>query len=315
MKASNICPFDCNCVYDFYDTEGVIIDCRKQSMKTIPYTNIPRDTSILDLSQNTIQNIPVFPSENLRNLNLTMNNISIIEEDSFEDMQMLTSLSLSYNDLRSLEDQTFEWGPEKLEILKLDHNKIEVIRQNIFKELIFLEEIDLSYNRINYIHPATFKMLEKLKILKLNNNQLNIIHASWIGNNIVSGLTEVSLHSNPWLCDCGMLNAAEKFSKDEALIRWLDRLIIRRPKCSNESPSKTVDLEIFGSELLNKLEGCKTTQPIIEKISINQFNISYGTPLLLKCKASGNPKPEIEWEAPSGDIYKLTSDEFQGDKT
>ena len=38
----------------------------------------------------------------------------------------------SHNNIRFIESDTFEWGPEKLEILHLDHNYMEVIEQDLF---------------------------------------------------------------------------------------------------------------------------------------------------------------------------------------
>jgi hypothetical protein len=34
--------------------------------------------------------------------------------------------------------------------------------------------------------------------------------------------------------------------------------------------------------------------------------------VLLKCIATGQPKPSIEWRAPNDDVYRLTSDDFEG---
>ena len=40
--------------------------------------------------------------------------------------------------------------------------------------------------------------------------------------------------------------------------------------------------------------------------------VDNGKTLLLKCLADGQPAPQIEWEAPNNDIYRLQSDEFEG---
>ena len=41
-------------------------------------------------------------------------------------------------------------------------------------------------------------------------------------------------------------------------------------------------------------------------------DVHNGKSLLLKCKAEGKPKPTIEWKAPNKDVYRLTSDDFEG---
>ena len=82
----------------------------------------------------------------------------------------------SHNHIRFIEADVFEWGPEKLEILKLSYNRIEVIQQDTFQELEFLEEIDLSNNFLSYLHPSAFKELTKLKRIYLHNNQVCVKH-------------------------------------------------------------------------------------------------------------------------------------------
>ena len=82
----------------------------------------------------------------------------------------------SHNHIRFIEADVFEWGPEKLEILKLSYNRIEVIQQDTFQELEFLKEIDLSNNFLSYLHPSAFKELTKLKRIYLHNNQVCAKH-------------------------------------------------------------------------------------------------------------------------------------------
>ena len=55
-------------------------------------------------------------------------------DDDFVDINWWHKIKniFSHNNIRFIESDTFEWGPEKLEILHLDHNYMEVIEQDLF---------------------------------------------------------------------------------------------------------------------------------------------------------------------------------------
>ena len=41
-------------------------------------------------------------------------------------------------------------------------------------------ELHLQYNQITFIHPHAFLHLKKLRILRLNNNQLHTFDSKWL---------------------------------------------------------------------------------------------------------------------------------------
>ena len=57
-----------------------------------------------------------------------------LTDDDFVDINWRHKIKniFSHNNIRFIESDTFEWGPEKLEILHLDHNYMEVIEQDLF---------------------------------------------------------------------------------------------------------------------------------------------------------------------------------------
>ena len=59
----------------------------------------------------------------------------------------------------------------------------------------------------------------------------------------------------------------------------------------------------------DRLTSC--VKPTITGIS-KSSEVASGKSLLLKCIATGQPSPTIEWRAPNGDVYRLTSDDFEG---
>lgn len=104
---------------------------------------------ILDLQYLSINQIPKGLFKNLRieTLNLRLNRIKVIEEDSFCDLTYLKSL-------------------------KLSDNLINKIDSSAFDKLIQLEELNLSNNKLDSINGCLFKCLKNLKILNLSMNNI-----------------------------------------------------------------------------------------------------------------------------------------------
>ena len=82
-------------------------------------------------------------------------------------------LDLSYNNLTHIEPETFA-GNERLQTLTLSHNKMAAITPYVFPLLKHLKSIDLSHNFIESITRNTFENLgNSVESLNLDNNRLN----------------------------------------------------------------------------------------------------------------------------------------------
>ncbi len=113
--------------------------------------------------------------DNLKEINLKMDifNLNKIEYESINE--------LAFN------------GFECLESIDLSNNSIKIIPTNLFKSnLHYLKQLNLSYNSIELIQFETFINLDKLTILRLNNNKLKTM-ISLIG---LKCLKELYLYSN-----------------------------------------------------------------------------------------------------------------------
>mmetsp|Transcript_11144 Transcript_11144/g.20861 ORF Transcript_11144/g.20861 Transcript_11144/m.20861 type:complete len:222 (-) Transcript_11144:2013-2678(-) len=148
---------------------------------------------------------------NIRNLNLSYNQLtkgSLIPLSALDNLQ---SLSLSYNQLGlEIEGEKKLVGPPlpslstHLKHIKLDHNHLTSIPKSIYApELTKLEKIDLSYNRIHEIPkefcenlsscltelnldhnliaslPRAMGLLVKLKSLSLESNRIVVLSTSF----------------------------------------------------------------------------------------------------------------------------------------
>ena len=127
-------------------------------------------TNYLNLSQNEIQIIEenTFEiSNNLLELDLSSNKISMIQNDSFKGLDQLKTLNLSNNQIKELID-TF--ALKNIKNLDLSNNLIDMI---IFREnLQNLVNLNLSDNKLTYIERKMFGHLNQLKIINLSHNQI-----------------------------------------------------------------------------------------------------------------------------------------------
>ncbi|XP_052064965.1 toll-like receptor 4 [Mytilus californianus] len=127
MKDWTECQFASSCICkNMHDSEELQADCSNKNLLRIP----------------TLQN-------NLQDLSLRNNAISLIKEGIFEGNHLLKFLDLSFN-------------------------RISNIRKNTFKGLKNLLSLDLSANNLKYenmsFESSAFQFLENLKILNMKNN-------------------------------------------------------------------------------------------------------------------------------------------------
>lgn len=141
----------------FYQHEELHVNCSYKNLRAVPDT--PADTVYLYLKHNLIRKIPNKTFDHLNilvALDLSFNRIIAINEDSFSGLQNLQSLNLNNN-------------------VKYHVNESLSLPNNVFKHLVNLTFLDLSYNHIDSIHQYTFNGLLNLQHLKLSNNWLEEI--------------------------------------------------------------------------------------------------------------------------------------------
>ena len=120
----------------------------------------------------------------LKYLNLDSNQISLIEEGSFDGLDRLETLILSHNklDLAFNASSLFN-SLSSLRHLSLSSNKIQVLESNLFLNLLKLELVDLSRNQIYLVKEKSFNGLTNLRELYLNDNfhEIEIENSSFVG--------------------------------------------------------------------------------------------------------------------------------------
>ena len=138
-----------------------IADCSNRGFLSVP-KNLPLDTRVLDLSHNDIQ---------------------ILEHNSFSRYRNLIKLSLKENDISEIEKESF-FPLGQLLYLDLSSNMFTNLPGgDIFKSLRSLLYLSLSNNRATSTPSDILTWLPKLKLLSLDHNELSRIHITACSKN------------------------------------------------------------------------------------------------------------------------------------
>ncbi|CAG4930503.1 unnamed protein product [Colias eurytheme] len=149
-----------------------------------------RELQSLDLGENNLKVIPsdVFcPLDNLQKLNLTHNKIKNIDRIGLGNNCGLDilSLDLSYNELKTLNEDSEIAALRRLQELRLQNNNISDISSEIFNGLISLRVLNISHNNLQFIPEGTFANTKELREIYLNDNQLFELD---LGENLITDI-------------------------------------------------------------------------------------------------------------------------------
>ncbi|XP_054270602.1 toll-like receptor 7 [Macrosteles quadrilineatus] len=154
-----------------------------------------RELQVLDLSKSNVRSLPdeVFCSlGNLQVVNLTRNSIRDMNSIGFSPRQHkefqetavttariecadaldLRSLDLSYNDIRTIPDDSGITRLRRLQNLFLQDNDIADIGPNSFNGLISLRVLNMSNNRLESLPDGLFASCREIREIYLHNNTL-----------------------------------------------------------------------------------------------------------------------------------------------
>jgi len=105
-------------------------------------------------------------------VNLSLNFITSLYNDSLDLMWNIRILDLSVNEIEEIPDDMFipkRW----LEHLNISHNLLETLPLDFFNNKQNLVTVDLSHNRISYIPLAVFRFkMVSIQVVDLQYNQL-----------------------------------------------------------------------------------------------------------------------------------------------
>jgi Leucine-rich repeat (LRR) protein len=109
----------------------------------------------------------------LREINLSFNNINGIESKSFEKFSNLISIDLSHNFIKHVHSKLFEKS-KYLRKVFIHHNMLLKIECNVFYHDTKLKRLDVSYNNLNYIPQFEIGSIRHYDISYNNITELNL---------------------------------------------------------------------------------------------------------------------------------------------
>ena len=130
---------------------GLIYSTSYGSSTMCDYIRLPVGL-FANCSSRHLSSIPLAINSSTTVLDLSSNHIRAVMNKSFGELTLLTQLSLSMNEIDSLEPDAF-FGLIRLQILDLSWNKLlydyKTFRPNVFKPLKYLKELYLNGNPVN----------------------------------------------------------------------------------------------------------------------------------------------------------------------
>lgn len=138
---------------------------------------------------------------NLTFLDISDNKLLLVSPEVLCNLpRSLQNLSLSNNRMTY-----FPWenisALSNLRHLDLSQNFISFLPHTVIRAAESFSVLDLSHNRINYLPQSFFRDMSSLQRLYLSHNQLKQFYHSALFKN-GSSLQMLSLHANPFNCDC-----------------------------------------------------------------------------------------------------------------
>ncbi|KAM6958769.1 LOW QUALITY PROTEIN: leucine-rich repeat and fibronectin type III domain-containing protein 1-like protein [Aplochiton taeniatus] len=254
----------------------------------------------LTLSRNTISQI--LPSafqdlRRLRALHLDSNRLTLIKDDHFRGLTNLRHLILANNQLYAISPHAFDDFLSTLEDLDLSYNNLAQVPWETIGRLTNVNTLSLDHNLIEQVPQGVFTNLHKLAHLDMTSNKLKKIppdplflripvYAKSKGSPLSSLV--LSFGGNPLHCNCELL--------------WLRRLTREDDLETCASPP---DLSAKYFWTISEEEFI-CDPPVLTRKSPQTVAIE-GQPSSLKCKANGDPEPEVHWISPDGRLISNSS--------
>lgn len=284
-------------------------DCKwtpSTTLNSIPM-NLSSEIRSVDFSDQPLYELQknAFASVNLGDLQkikLVNCRLSVIDKAAFSHMQLLIELDMSKNDVSKFDAETFK-DNKRLRVLRLNDNKLERLEDGLFSNLTYLQSVELNNNRIAYIGKYVFFNTPKLLNIMLNSNLLKYMDASIIQN--LEKLSSLSLHNNSWVCDCHLKTFRDLTVEHN---NWFTL----PTECAYPERLKGRSW----SELSSEDFACRP-RIIDPPNSSKSIEAEFGN-VTLSCKVKGNPRPDVNWvfknaiidsnpRRPGGHRYSQTS--------
>ncbi|KAH9640512.1 hypothetical protein HF086_018178 [Spodoptera exigua] len=163
---------------------------------SIVYIDLPLlDTNSLQIKNNSFIQIRInIKRQNLREIDLSSNNLQYVTKGVFNNFLNLRKLILSKNKIINIFEESF-FGLSKLETLDLSENNLTMLT-NVFTPLKNLQHLNLSRNNLEFIHENYFNNW-LLQHLDVSHNNLRKLAPGAL--QLLPNLARLLLTDNPHL--------------------------------------------------------------------------------------------------------------------
>ncbi|XP_056639137.1 leucine-rich repeat-containing protein 24 [Diorhabda sublineata] len=193
----------CNKCHCLWVSGRKTANCAGRNFDIIP-NDLSDDIRDIDFSNNFFYSLDykVFDNAHLINVHkLKLQNCTIekISQGAFIGLGLVIELDLSMNNIAVLDKNVFR-PAVRLRTLILSHNKLTVLEDELFYNLTYFQKILLDHNEIQTVSSKTFQNLPMLMHVSLAHNKIQRI--SFDVHEQLPKLTSITLGNNPWICDC-----------------------------------------------------------------------------------------------------------------
>ncbi|XP_040180299.1 leucine-rich repeat neuronal protein 1-like [Rana temporaria] len=224
----------------------------------------------------------------LESLSFFDNRLASVPKEALKPLKLLKFLDLNKNPISRVQAGDFGDMPHLEELSLNSMEDLERIESEAFQDLPELIKLEICNNpRLTYLDPSAFvSNVGALKTLLLSNNRLALIPLKVF--QMLPGLTEISLYSNPLRCDC------QNNWKGLSSLRLIEAqaTLCTSPPLVSGHPFQ----EIQGQAWLNRCPPLIDTHSFPSRLHLSKHQL-----VTLTCQASGHPKPEIYWITPHGE--------------
>ncbi|XP_029011572.1 toll-like receptor 9 [Betta splendens] len=170
----------------------------------------------------------------------------------FQNLTNLLYLDISNNDLKSISPEVLSNLPGSIEALRISSNGLNYFPWQNISALTSLRHLDLSQNELYYLSPSIIDFGEKFSFLDLSHNRFSFIPQDFFKeakslrylylshNQIIelnrqflpapfrngSALQKLTLHANPFKCDCDTSWFADFLRTTPVHIPYLTKYIL-----------------------------------------------------------------------------------------
>ncbi|KAF2903356.1 hypothetical protein ILUMI_02823 [Ignelater luminosus] len=172
--------------------------CVIPNLLNVSFSGLERLQS-LDLSRSELKHLPdpeiAFNLTSLKALDLSNNEIRVIESSPFRTLTSLEVLNLSANVIDTLAENSFS-GLSKLQCLDISSNKLVTLHSDAFIPLNTLQHLNLSNNLLEVLDESCLSSLQRLQQLDVSWNRLAHVAP---GSLQLPSLSRLLLAGNPAL--------------------------------------------------------------------------------------------------------------------